>query len=110
MLPDVLVALPGMVDIFASRGGPVGLLPFFVDPGSLFTSLLPGVGAGAARPSSIAIDPDLIPEPDALRPFLFPSVTVLSVDDQGIRFISRKAFPTINPISLVVPLAIAELL
>src|SRR5262249_22084521 len=53
-------------------------------------------------------DPESIPEADDLRPFLFPSVSALAVDDQGIRFFSREAFPTINP-ATAVPVAIAML-
>ena len=55
-----------------------------------------------------AIDPELIPDPDALRPFLFPSVHALVVNDQGIRFVSREPIPTINP-ATAVPVAIAML-
>ena len=91
MLPDVLVALPGMVPHFRLTRRTGGL----ACPSSWYRAVRSrpccrASGAGADVPSSIAIDPDLIPEPDALRPFLFPSVTVLSVDDQGIRFISRR--------------------
>ena len=66
-------------------------------------------GSDEVRPSRAAIDPELIPDPDALRPFLFPGVAAIAVDDQGIRFISRAAFPTINP-TTAVPVAIAMLL
>ena len=59
-------------------------------------------------PTGPAVRPRADPEPDDFRPFLFPSVSVLVVDDRGIRFISREAFPTINP-ATAVPVAIAML-
>ena len=52
------------------------------------------------------MDPELIPDPESLRPFLFPSVHALAVDDQGIRLISREAFPSFNPVTLA-PAALA---
>jgi hypothetical protein len=102
MLPDVLAGLPGMIDLFAS--GEQGLLSSLDPFGGILMRL---AGAGQAPQSRTAIDPELIPEPDALRPFLFPSVSVLAVDDQGIRFISREAFPTIPPATVVVPAVIS---
>ena len=53
-------------------------------------------------------DAELVPDPDDLRPFLFPSVHALAVDDAGIRFVSREAIPTFNP-STVVPAGLAAL-
>jgi prepilin-type processing-associated H-X9-DG protein len=55
------------------------------------------------------IDPDLIPEPDALRPFLFPSTFALGRDDQGFQFVARESFPSVNPVMLA-PAAVALLL
>ena len=41
----------------------------------------------------VKFDRRRIPEPDDLRPFLFPSVLAATVDERGYRFISRGAFP-----------------
>ena len=60
------------------------------------------------RAPAPAFDAELVPDPDDLRPFLFPSVHALVVDDAGIRFISREAIPTLNP-STAVPIALAAL-
>ena len=109
MLPDVLVSLPSLIGALASPRGP-GLFPFLgmgfrrmVAPGPMEPD------EAQDRESRAAVDPELIPDPDELRPFLFPSVSVMVADDQGIRFLSREAFPTINP-STAVPVAIAMLL
>jgi prepilin-type processing-associated H-X9-DG protein len=57
----------------------------------------------------IKIDPDDIPSPDQLRPFLFPATYALSVDDQGIEFDTRESFPGLNP-AAIAPVAVALLL
>ncbi len=61
------------------------------------------------RALGIDIDPDQIPSPSALRPFLFPSVYTLTADDQGFQFATNEAFPAFNPMA-VAPLAAAMLL
>ncbi len=66
----------------------------------------PTVDVSPGNKPTPPFDPELIPEPDEIRPFLFPSVSVLAVNDSGIQLISREAFPTINP-ATVVPIAIA---
>jgi len=50
---------------------------------------------GIARPGGLGeqIKPSPTPEPDDLRPYLFPSVLAATVDDRGCRLISRQAFP-----------------
>ncbi|MFI5456020.1 MAG: hypothetical protein ACHRXM_11280 [Isosphaerales bacterium] len=50
---------------------------------------------GIPRPGGLGvkIKPSPIPAPDALRPYLFPSVLATTVDDRGWRLISRQAFP-----------------
>jgi len=109
ILPELVAGLPGLAESFIKaqlvRGLPFRQSsPFQVEE-----------AAGEARPGdpnapkrAAAIDPELIPDPDALRPFLFPSVHLLVVTDQGIRFVSREAIPTINP-ATAVPVAIAML-
>ncbi len=54
----------------------------------------------------VAVDPDLIPAPDDLRPFLFPAWYSVSANDEGIEFLSREAFPLFNP-AVTWPIALA---
>jgi prepilin-type processing-associated H-X9-DG protein len=58
---------------------------------------------------SIKVDPELIPAPDAMRKYLFPSVTIAKVNDQGLTVTARQSVPSLNPISSG-PVAIALLL
>jgi hypothetical protein len=55
-----------------------------------FLTLFGVPGRGSFR---VRIDPARIPKPEALRSQLFPSVLAAAVDDRGIRFIGREAFP-----------------
>ncbi len=123
ILPELVVGLPGLVESVI-QGQSFPGFPFL--PSSPFQVgeaqvRIPGdsfqldQAAGAVAPeepivpkTAPPVDPELIPDPDALRPFLFPSVHALVVNDQGIRFVSREAIPTINP-ATVVPVAIAML-
>ncbi len=116
--PELIVALPGLLESMLKGQGPFMRLPFFmgrspfeVEQGVLFTRPDLGLnvppGPIAAKPVP-AFDPEMTPDPDELRPFLFPSVHALIVDDAGIRFLSREAIPTLNP-STAVPIALAAL-
>jgi prepilin-type processing-associated H-X9-DG protein len=133
LLPDLIVGVPGLAEFLIDRrrSGPFGFfgLPFIgpIRPASVRVEPLPfppppgvtpeppGAAPGTAGEgpkdtgSTLAFDPELIPEADDLRPVLFPSVSALSVDDRGIRFLSREAFPTINP-ATAVPVAIAMMI
>jgi len=60
----------------------------------------PGGQAGAAGPSGadattvrIHVDPARLPKAEELKGLMFPSTTVLAVDDQAIRIETRGAFP-----------------
>ncbi len=96
LLPEALVGLPNLIQSsLVLRSPPFQILPFQAPvPSTVDVSPTP------------PFDPELIPEPDEIRPFLFPSVSVLAVNDSGIQLISREAFPSINP-ATVVPIAIA---
>lgn len=59
--------------------------------------------------AGLELDPDKIPTPEELRPFLFPSLFTLTVDDQAVEYTTREAFPTLNPVALA-PAAVAVLL
>ncbi len=43
----------------------------------------------------IHIDPAKVPKADEVRPLLFPGSMALSVDANGIQFVSREAFPNV---------------
>ena len=115
MLPDVLVSLPNLVE---SGGETLSLRSTVVYLRYCASRSPPTSGGGSGSPRGWKpgrtarpvppFDTELIPEADAIRPFLFPSVSALAVDDQGIRFISRESFPSINP-ATAVPVAIAML-
>ena len=77
-LPQILASLPSVVQMIAfaaaQGNGPAGPRP----PGP---------------PFRLAIDPDSIPDPSALRPFLFPTRFALASDDASIRLTLDMAFP-----------------
>jgi prepilin-type processing-associated H-X9-DG protein len=112
LLPDLVANLPLLV-----QGSPAvmyqGLLQRFMLGRGVMRFGPDGrplgqpIAAGGGR-IAVAIDPDRIPAPDDLRPFLFPSLFVLTADDQGIQFISREAFPALNPAAMA-PVAAALL-
>ncbi len=94
LLPEVLANLPGIISMISAgaTGGPSAMMPRVVG--------MPNVRAG--RPGAaplLTIDPELVPSPDDLRPFLFPSWYAMSVDDQGLSFVTRESFPSINPVA-----------
>jgi hypothetical protein len=96
MMPELLVSLPNLLEYAIPRW--VQGLPILAP---LPTRGNNGLDSESQRPGrKLAMDPELIPEPDAFRPFLFPSVHALAVDDRGIRLMSREAFPSINPVTL----------
>jgi hypothetical protein len=121
MLPDLLVAVPELAELLIQgrRSGPFGFsglplpLPIREVPVPVLPEPpVPPPGPEGEKPKdpepAPPFDPESIPEADDLRPFLFPSVSALAVDDQGIRFLTREAFPSINP-ATAVPVAIAML-
>ena len=108
ILPDFLASVPNLAEMLIASGGMSPFSFFGLRIPSRFPPGPPMAGDSAAAGMTPAFDPELVPEPDSLRPFLFPSVTALAVDDQGIRFLSRESFPTINP-ATAVPIAIAML-
>ena len=111
--PELIAALPGFTEsaIRGQRFIPWPLILQELAP-SPFDFASPALSPSRAVPRTAAAplpwDAELVPDPDDLRPFLFPSVTALAVDDAGIRFISREAIPTLNPASAV-PIALAAL-
>jgi prepilin-type processing-associated H-X9-DG protein len=99
LFPEVVANLPALIQLFSSlaTGGPPAIVR----------------GLGQRRPGNpglvVNVDPDKIPEPDDLRPFLFPSSFVMARDEQGFQFVSRDSVPSINPVTLA-PVAVALML
>jgi prepilin-type processing-associated H-X9-DG protein len=109
LLPEVLATLPGLIEAVLASQQLRASAPFV---NGRFDEAKPADGEAkpqAARTPLRSVDPELVPDPDALRAFLFPSVQAFVVDGQGVRFISRDAFPSISPASAV-PVAVALLL
>jgi hypothetical protein len=118
--PELVVGLPGFVEAtararkfapFASMMPEIRIAPAQPDSPFELTPANPTTAAairGEGEATPAPWDAELVPDPDDLRPFLFPSVHALVVDDAGIRFLSREAIPTIN-LSTAVPIALAAL-
>jgi hypothetical protein len=107
--PELIVGLPGFAESLA-KSRRSSLFPSFMAEMNLplpFVNPPSPDGQPAASPAP-AFDAELVPDPDDLRPYLFPSVHALVVDDSGIQFISREAIPTLN-LSTAVPIALAAL-
>jgi hypothetical protein len=114
ILPELVVGLPGLLEAMAQGRRFPGFPPLirpFVSEDTSEVDLGPVPGA-AAQPTAdnarkiAAADFELVPDPDALRRYLFPSVHALTVNDEGVRFISREAIPTLSPANAV-PVALA---
>ena len=99
LLPEVIANLPALVQLAGSAA--TGMPPALLRGNPQRVPGDPGF--------SLNVDPDKIPEPDELRPFLFPSMLALEVDDQGFQFVTRESFPSFNPVTLA-PLGVALLL
>ena len=106
LLPEVIANLPRLVQIAGARNllGLFGLpgAPRRIDDPRLFPFR-------AGNGFQVKIDPDEVPLPDELRPYLFPATFTFSADGQGFTFDSRESFPGLNPTTLV-PIALALLL
>jgi prepilin-type processing-associated H-X9-DG protein len=120
ILPELVVGLPGLLEALARGwrfpGIPPLIRPFQTEELDETEVVLERQKSGEEVKSNPkppaklpAAEFELIPDPEALRPFLFPSVHALAVNDQGVRFISREAIPTLSP-ATAVPVAIALLL
>jgi prepilin-type processing-associated H-X9-DG protein len=94
-LPELLTNIPSIVKFIglaaSQSGGP----------------------AQATKPFRLQIDPDTIPDAAALRAYLFPSRTTLTVDESSMRLSIYSAFPLPAPqldVGTEVPVMIALLL
>jgi prepilin-type processing-associated H-X9-DG protein len=101
--------------VFLQVSDPRRMTPELIANLPFLLQLLGRMDDGPNRPegmralASIKVDPELIPAPDAMRAFLFPSITTARVNAQGLTIESRQAFPSVNPLSTS-PVAIALLL
>ncbi|SIO58154.1 Protein of unknown function [Singulisphaera sp. GP187] len=107
LLPELIANVPLLVQWGQAFVGPRFMRPQFrqVQPGrpGILMPLQQSFVAG------LEIDPDTIPTPEEVRPFLFPSVFTLTADDQAVEYTTREAFPVFNPVVLA-PVAVAILL
>jgi len=107
LLPEVVANLPVLVEL-ADRQR-VGRMFTRSAPFQIAMGGRVAFRAQPLRPGPkmlITVDPDVIPAPDDLRPYLFPAWYSLTADDQGVEFLSREAFPAFNPTTSW-PLALA---
>ena len=94
-LPELLVNLPPVIQF-------VG-----------FAMNQPRPGNPGGPPFRLQIDPDSIPDPEAIRRHLFPSVFTIAVDERTIRLTATTAFPLPIPqlnVGMEAPVMIALLL
>jgi prepilin-type processing-associated H-X9-DG protein len=92
LFPELIPNLPGLIPLAYNARGGMGT-PRFLRGG-------PPRPMGPRPPLQLEIDPDKIPASETLRRYLFPSVFTLGVDDEGMQFVSREAFPAFNPLAM----------
>jgi hypothetical protein len=87
-VPELIASLPGLVQLLSA-----GLSDLDHPDAGMSADLLSLVGIPRAGGFRLRIDPDRIPKARELESHLFPSVLAAGVDDAGLRFIAREAFP-----------------
>jgi prepilin-type processing-associated H-X9-DG protein len=60
--------------------------------------------------ATIRVNPDQVPDPDAIRKLLFPNRTACSIDDQGLTLVSRDSLPGLSASPATAGVGIALLL
>ncbi len=88
-VPGLIANLPTIVQLLSTE------LETLAEPASLENAgdLLSRLGIPGRGSFRLRIDPARRPTAEALQAHLFPSVLAATVDDRGIRFIHREAFP-----------------
>jgi prepilin-type processing-associated H-X9-DG protein len=100
-LPELLVSLPSLVQIFGLAATERNAVRQRLD------------GDNPLPPFRLQIDPDAIPDVELIRPYLFPTKFTLTVDDASIRFSTYQAFPMPAPqlnVGMETPVLVALLL
>ena len=114
-LADKAAAPPGMPPGFGQPGAPGGMPPGSPPQGSSSSRPgssgspppgsmpgMPGMPGGSGRPQgaaesqglfTIRVDPAKFPTAAAIKPLLAPTLTAVSVDDEGIKIVVRESFP-----------------
>jgi hypothetical protein len=88
--PELIANLPKYVQYLGNFVDISEPEPPAAPPTSGLLTLLGVPRAGGFR---VRIDPRKVPKADDLRAMLFPSVLATTVDDRGLRFISRESIP-----------------
>ena len=103
-LPEFLANIPSVIQWFAFlvQGASSTVTSVSIDR----TGPPPPDVTGPAVRFRLRLDPDEIPAPEEIRPYLFPASYSMAVDAQGFRIVAREPFPSWNPIALA-PLAIS---
>jgi hypothetical protein len=98
---------PAVAPGSGSSAGYPGTAPPPIAPGSGSSGGYPGMpggsgGPGGAKPADgeiiLTVDAAKLPTAAAIKPFLAPSLSTISVDDDGIKIISRESFPDISAV------------
>jgi hypothetical protein len=88
ILPDLVSTLPAYVQMLSNHLGLA--VDAEAGPASGVRTILGLPSPGGFR---VRLDPAKLPTADALRARLFPGVLASAVDDRGLRWIGREAFP-----------------
>ncbi len=95
-LPEILVNMPAIVQAIGAAAASNSASS---NPGSAFL---------------LRYDPDDLPETEAIRELLFPNVTVMAVEEGGVRLVTRSSMPggdlDLSSSATTVPVLIALLL
>ncbi|HEU5116225.1 MAG TPA: DUF1559 domain-containing protein, partial [Isosphaeraceae bacterium] len=98
VLPELIANLPALVQFVGA---------------AVTSDGRPPLGKNASSSFSLALDPDIIPSAESLRPYFFPTSVLMTSDDSGATIVGRYAFPlpAINPsVGSSTPIMIALLL
>jgi hypothetical protein len=87
-VPETIEGLPGIVQHLSA-----GVSELEHADAGMSVDLLSLAGIPRSGGFRLRLDPDKIPKARELQAHLFPSVLAASVDDAGLRFIAREAFP-----------------
>ncbi len=87
-IPALIVGLPRIVQMLSTAEADLES-----PAGEGRVDFLTMIGIPGPERFRVRIDPARLPKAEALEAHLFPNVLAAAVDDQGIRFIAREAFP-----------------